>query len=57
MCDDIAVMHYGKIVEIGNAEEVIRNPKHSYTKALLSAVPIPDPRAKRARIRIREKVV
>jgi len=57
MCDDIAVMHNGKIVETGNAEEVIRNPKHSYTKALLSAVPIPDPRAKRERIKIREKVM
>jgi len=57
MCDDIAVMHRGKIVEIGNAEDVIQNPKHSYTKALLSAVPIPNPKAKRKRIRAREKVI
>jgi len=56
MCDDIAVMYRGKIVEIGNAEEVIRNPKHSYTKALLSAVPIPNPKAKRKRIRTRTRI-
>ena len=55
MCDDIAVMYRGKIVETGNAEEVIKSPKHSYTKALLSAVPIPNPRVKRKRVRIREK--
>jgi len=57
MCDDIAVMHDGKIVEKANTEELIRNPKHLYTKALLSAVPIPDPRVKRERIRIKEKIV
>jgi len=56
MCNDIAVMNQGKIVETGNAEEVIKNPKHSYTKALLSAVPIPNPRAKRKRIRTRTRV-
>jgi len=55
MCDDIAVMHNGKIVEKSNTEEIIRNPQHLYTKALLSAVPIPDPRVKRKRIRIRGK--
>lgn len=57
MCDNIAVMYLGKIVEVGNAEEIIKNPKHSYTKALLSAVPIPNPRVKRKRIRIRERVI
>ena len=56
MCNDIAVMNQGKIVETGNAEEVIKNPKHSYTKALLSAVPIPNPRAKRKRIRTRTRI-
>ena len=56
MCNDIAVMNQGKIVETGNAEEVIKSPKHSYTKALLSAVPIPNPRAKRKRIRTRTKI-
>jgi oligopeptide transport system ATP-binding protein len=44
MSDQIAVMNQGKIVELGPAEQVYSNPQHEYTKALLSAVPIPDPR-------------
>ncbi len=42
--DQIAVMYLGKIVEYGEAKEVFRHPVHPYTKALLEAVPIPDPR-------------
>lgn len=41
--DRIAVMHFGKIVEIGPAEEIYQNPLHDYTKSLLSAIPQPDP--------------
>jgi oligopeptide transport system ATP-binding protein len=44
MSDDIAVMKDGKIVETGTADEVYENPKEAYTKALLAAVPVPDPR-------------
>ena len=47
--DRIAVMYLGKIVEIGPAEEVYKNPIHPYTLSLLSAIPIPDPRENAAR--------
>lgn len=48
--DIIAVMYLGKIVEIGPAEEVYSKPAHAYTKALISAIPIPDPTKKRKRV-------
>jgi len=49
MSDRIAVMNKGQIVEIGPAEDVYTNPQEDYTKALLSAVPIPDPRKMKER--------
>jgi len=52
MSNRIAVMYLGKTVEIGSSDEVFEKPLHPYTKALLSAVPIPDPKYTRGRTRI-----
>lgn len=50
--DRIAVMYLGKVVEVGEATTVIENPRHPYTQALVSAIPIPDPEIERNRQRI-----
>lgn len=50
--DQVAVLYLGKIVENASAEQIYRNPKHPYTKALLSAVPRPDPAARSQRVQL-----
>lgn len=50
--DRVAVMHDGYIVELGDANEIYANPIHPYTKALLTAIPQPDPRTKNARAKL-----
>ena len=52
-CDRVAVMYRGKIVEIGETEQIITNPQHPYTQALLSSVPISDPAMRGTRQRHR----
>jgi peptide/nickel transport system ATP-binding protein len=52
IADDVAVMYLGRIVEYGPIGEVFDSPRHPYTQALMSAAPIPDPRAERTRHRV-----
>ncbi len=52
IADRIAVMYLGHLVETGDAETLFARPRHPYTRALLSAAPIPDPRRERGRARI-----
>jgi len=56
MCDRIAVMYLGKIVEQGPTEEVVHKPLHPYTEALIAAVPVPDPTARRISLTIKGEV-
>lgn len=50
LCDRVGVMYRGHLVEMGPAKELFANPLHPYTQALLSAIPIPDPRLERSRV-------
>ncbi len=50
LCDRVGVMYHGKLVEVAPTKELFESPLHAYTKSLLSAIPIPDPRLERARV-------
>lgn len=50
ICDEVLIMYLGKIVERGPVEQIFKNPAHPYTKALLSAIPVPDPKSGRRHI-------
>jgi len=54
ICDRIAIMYLGKIVEIGKTEEMIVRPRHPYTRALIAAVSVPDPRAELPELPIKD---
>ncbi|MEM1539950.1 MAG: ATP-binding cassette domain-containing protein [Candidatus Bathyarchaeia archaeon] len=56
MCNRIAVMYLGKIVEIGSAEDIVYEPMHPYTAALISAVPVPDPKSRRTKLTIKGEI-
>ncbi len=54
--DRIGVMYLGKMVEVADRQEIFANPMHEYTKALISAIPVPDPRAEKNRVVLRGDV-
>lgn len=54
--DRIAVMYLGRIVEIGKTRDVLTNPQHPYTKALLSVIPVPNPRRRRERVVLKGEI-
>jgi peptide/nickel transport system ATP-binding protein len=56
LCDRIAVMYLGNIVEMGTTEQVIYEPAHPYTKALINAVPVPDPESKRVEVVVKGEI-
>jgi peptide/nickel transport system ATP-binding protein len=55
-CDKVAIMYLGKIMERGPVEEVIFEPLHPYTQALIEAVPMPDPESTRIEVRIKGEI-
>ena len=56
MCNRIAVMYLGKIVEMGPTDDVIQHPLHPYTEALIAAVPVPDPTVQRTEIVLKGEI-
>jgi peptide/nickel transport system ATP-binding protein len=56
MCDRLAIMYLGKIMEMGDTEKVVFEPLHPYTKALIEAVPVPDPTARRVETVIKGEI-
>lgn len=56
MCDRIAIMYLGKIMELGTVEQIVFEPLHPYTVALINAVPVPDPTARRIEVVIKGEI-
>ncbi|MCW4014407.1 MAG: ATP-binding cassette domain-containing protein [Candidatus Bathyarchaeota archaeon] len=55
-CDTIAIMYLGRIMEMGSSDEIVRNPMHPYTRALLEATPVPNPEARKEHINIKGEI-
>lgn len=53
----IAVMHHGKLVEVGDTTDIVTRPQHPYTQRLLAAVPVPDPDEQRERRELRDAII
>src|SRR5690606_34933087 len=56
LCDEVVVLYLGRVMERGPTRRVYDNPRHPYTRALLSAAPVPDPRAPRSRILLKGEI-
>lgn len=56
VCDDLVIMYLGKVMEKGETEQVIKDSLHPYTKALMDAVPVPDPSAKRSEVVLKGEI-
>lgn len=56
VCDHIAILYLGKIVEKGSTENVIKNPLHPYAKSLISVVPVPNPKLRRQRVLLKGEI-
>jgi peptide/nickel transport system ATP-binding protein len=56
-CDRIAIMYLGRIMEMASSDEIVNNPLHPYTRALLEATPVPNPKARREKVNIKGEVI
>jgi len=56
-CDRIAIMYLGRIMEMASSDEIVKNPIHPYTKALIEATPVPDPSSRKDKISIKGEVI
>jgi len=56
-CDRIAIMYLGRIMEMASSDEIVKNPVHPYTRALLEATPVPNPKARREKVNIKGEVI
>jgi oligopeptide/dipeptide ABC transporter ATP-binding protein len=56
ICDRVAIMYLGKIMEMGDVDNVILEPLHPYTQALIAAVPLPDPTSRRIEVVIKGEI-